>query len=156
MQTDPPEQSRHQDRSEDKHQRKRPERDLIPKIGQEGPIAGGDARTPESADRHPRAEHRNDAGDVKQPIGDDEHRVSQRQGQCALGAAVFAQPGDHRDQYTTGEQPQRAAADKGQREFTEASADVGLAGGSDQAQQNREQRDRGRVVEQRLAFDQPR
>ena len=119
-------------------------------------MSGADARPSEGADRHARRQDRDDPGDVEDVFGHDEGEIGERDRQRPLGEPVVARPWNDLQEGAAGDHAERAAADEGADELDRAVAEVGRPPGDDDAEQDRVEHDRRRVVEQRLAGDEPR
>ena len=90
---------------------------------------------------------------MKEALGGYEYAVGERQGQGRFRKPVVAHPWNRRKQRPAGKQSQYTAADEGQEEFVESRSDVRFPCANDHLEQDREQSNGGRVIEQRLAFD---
>src|SRR5207245_10055743 len=86
------EQSWNKNRREDKDQGAGPKSDLIPKIGQERPVVGSDARTTQSADGQRRRQHGNDTRYMKEALGGNEDAISERQSESGISEPGGANP----------------------------------------------------------------
>ncbi len=148
-------QLRHQDRSQEKNERMGPEGDLLPEIGEERPVVRRDPGPSEGADGKAGREHRHHPRDIEQPLRRDEGEIGERDRQRPLGQPVVARPGNDRQKRPAGQRAQHRAADEGADEVDRALAERGRAPREDDAEQDRIEHDRRRVVEQRFAGDEP-
>ena len=133
----------------------RPEGELLPEILEERPIVRRDAGPAEGADRHAGRKHRDDPGDVEETLGGDESEIGERDCQRPLGEPVAARPGDDGEERPAGDKSEDGAAQEGPGEFEGAGAEDRRPSRDDDAEQDRIEDDRGRVVEERLALDEP-
>ena len=118
-------------------------------------MSGADAGPSEGADRHAGRQHRDDPGDVEKTLGGDKGEIGERDRQRSLGETVAARPGDDGKKRPAGDHPEDRAAEEGADEFDGGGAEDGRPSRDDDAEQDRIEDDRGRIVEERLALDEP-
>ena len=82
------------------------------------------------------------------------HEVGQCQREGCLGEPGIAQPWHQRHERAPADQADQAAAEEGFEEHQARLAERRLLAGHQEIEQHREDRDRGRIVEQALALDQ--
>ena len=109
-----------------------------------------------SAQRQARRQRRDHAGYVEQALRSDERQIGKRQCQCGFGQPVIAKTPEDPEHEPAREESDHAAADEGYGKLAQPCYGVRFAPGLDHPEQHDEQGNRGRVVQERFALDQPR
>ena len=93
---------------------------------------------------------------MDQPFGGDEGEIRKRQRQRCFRKPVAGDMTHDPEQQTAGKKAKNAAADKQYGKLAEPCDCARLASGLDDSEEQNEQSNRGRVIEQRFASDEPR
>src|SRR4029077_20174894 len=92
---------------------------------------------------------------MEEPFRHDERQISECQSKCPLSQAITRDMPHTPEQEPAGDIPKNAPSGEHQRELAKSSNGAWLASGLDEAKQQDEERNRCRVVQQSLAFNQP-
>ena len=95
----------------------RPERDLLPEIGEEGPVVRRDARPSKAVDREAGRQNSHDARDMEKTLGRNKNEIGERNRQRSLGEAVVARPSNDFQKGAADEGSEQGAADERADEF---------------------------------------